>query len=61
VLVRCNTLVLWSLRMLQTPPVCSLRHIYHYYIHGPEGNTTMSRQRKNVGATDVNIKVLPGG
>jgi len=47
--------------MLQTPPVCSLRHIYHYYIHGPEGNTTMSRQRKNVGATDVNIKVLPGG
>jgi len=34
-----------------------LAHIYHYYIHGPEGNTVMSKTRRNVGALDVQIKV----
>ncbi|XP_078492446.1 structural maintenance of chromosomes flexible hinge domain-containing protein 1-like isoform X3 [Ciona intestinalis] len=34
-----------------------LAHIYHYYIHGPEGNTSMSRNRKNIGVSDVNIMV----
>nr|CAB3266390.1 structural maintenance of chromosomes flexible hinge domain-containing protein 1-like [Phallusia mammillata] len=34
-----------------------LAHIYHYYIHGPEGNSAISRKRKNIGALDVDIKV----
>ncbi|CAK8672425.1 unnamed protein product [Clavelina lepadiformis] len=34
-----------------------LAHIYHYYIHGPEGNTTMSKKRRNIGALDVTVKV----
>ncbi|XP_039253574.2 structural maintenance of chromosomes flexible hinge domain-containing protein 1-like isoform X2 [Styela clava] len=34
-----------------------LAHIYHYYIHGPEGNTKMSKERRNVGALDVNITI----
>ena len=39
------------------PKFFAFRHIYHYYIHGPEGNTMMSRTRRNIGAMDLTIKV----